>query len=60
MKMHFILWQMADSKQLVSDFIDHLLEISDISYRLLSEKFESVFSDLDVMISNLPQEDEKR
>jgi hypothetical protein len=51
---------MADSKQLVSDFVDHLLEISDMSYRLLSEKFESVFSDLDVMISNLPQEDEKR
>jgi hypothetical protein len=48
----------GDSEQLVSDFVEYLFEISDMSYRLLSEKFESVFSDLDVMISNLPQEDE--
>ena len=49
----------GDSEQLVSDFVEYLFEISDMSYRLLSEKFESVFSDLDVMISNLPQEDEQ-
>ena len=33
----------GDSEQLVSDFVEYLFEISDMSYRLLSEKFESVF-----------------
>ncbi|CAB4020085.1 Zinc finger and SCAN domain-containing 22 [Paramuricea clavata] len=49
----------GDSKQLVSDFVEYVFEISDTSYRLLNEKFENVFSELDTMLTNLPSEDEK-
>jgi hypothetical protein len=49
----------GDSKQLVSDFVEYVFEISDTSYRLLNEKFENVFSELDTMLTNLPPEDEK-
>jgi hypothetical protein len=47
------------SKQLVSDFVEYVFEISDTSYRLLNEKFENEFSELDTMLTNLPSEDEK-
>jgi hypothetical protein len=49
----------GDEKRLVSDFVDYLLEISDMSYRLLHEKYEDVFSKLEIMIRNLPEDDEK-
>ena len=49
----------GDEKRLVSDFVDYLLEISDMSYRLLREKYEEVFSQLEIMIRNLPEDDEK-
>ena len=51
----------GDSKQLVSDFVEYVFEISDTSYRLLNEKFENEFSELDTisMLTNLPSEDEK-
>ena len=49
----------CDSKQLVSEFVRYIFEISDTSYPLLKEKFENVFSELDVMLNNLPDEDEE-
>ena len=34
-------------------------EISDTSYRLLHENFENVFTQLDAIVKNLPENDDK-
>ena len=36
-----------------------MFEISDTPYRLLMEKFEFVFTEIDVMVGNLTEDDEK-
>ena len=41
------------------EFLAYLNEISNVSQALLNEKFDDVLSELDTMIKNLPQEDEK-
>jgi hypothetical protein len=49
----------TSSKHSVSEFVEYAHEISDTSYRLLKEKFENVFTQLDDIVRNLPENDDK-